>query len=203
VQGARTFISRQLDDWWGLGGQSGGSGGQGLGQFAARLANLVPARLARQTDEGTVTSTGRGSRSGNSGAQAGGTTGPGALGKISRTGKPARGGNPKLVGSPVLRIHEGRPFLMATVQAPASDRERVLTADVEVVVEGGGKEGEPPAGAAFPQVLQWQSATTGAVIRGASMLLSPGNASDWYVFATYVQDAVVRFKVRQEVRDAG
>ena len=201
VQGARSFIAKQLDDRWGIGGQSGGSGGQGLGQFAARLANLVPARLAQRDDRGTtssgVSSVSRGAGAGSSeGAIGGGSPGSGA-------GRLSRGGSPKLVGSPVLTVHEGRPFLVAKVQVPASDLERVLAAEVDVVVEGGGREGEPPAGATFPQILQWQSAVTGAVVHGASMLLSPGAASDWYVYATYVADAVVRFKVRQEVRHAG
>jgi hypothetical protein len=201
VQGARSFIARQLDDRWGIGGQTGGSGGQGLGQLAARLANLVPARLARQGARGTASSIATSASGGagtenNEGAIGGGSPGSGL-------GRQSRGGNPKLVGSPALTIHNGCPFLVAKVQVPASVLERVLTAEVDVVVEGGGKEGEPPAGAAFPQILQWQSAMTGEVVPSASMLLSPGAASDWYVYATHVADAVVRFKVRQEVRHAG
>jgi hypothetical protein len=35
------------------------------------------------------------------------------------------------------------------------------------------------------------------------MLLSAGIESDWWVYATFVPDAVVRFRVSQAVSDAG
>ncbi|WP_250031664.1 hypothetical protein [Paractinoplanes maris] len=188
VQGARTFILKQIDERFGMGTQAGGSGGQGLGQFAARLASVVPARLTDTPPAG-----------GRPGTNGGGGNGGGGVGG----GRPARGGAVRLSGPPSLRFHDGRPFLVATVHAPASSVRRVVTAEVEVVVEGGGREGEPPAGALVPQILQWQSVSDAAVVQGAAIMLSPGQASDWYVLATYVPDAVVRFKVGQEVTDAG
>lgn len=197
VQGARSFVLKQIDERFGLGAQTGGAGGQGLGQFASRLADLVPARSVRP-ERKTADGPGPVNRSGGGGNVAG--TGGNAGGGTTRT---SRGGPPRLSGAPMLRFHEDRPFLVATVHVPASDTGRLVTAEAEVVVEGGGKEGDPPAGAAVPEVLQWQSVADGTVIDGPAVQLSAGAASDWYVFATYVPDAVVRFRVGQVVHDAG
>jgi hypothetical protein len=184
VQGARSFIARQLDDFLGLGTHAGGRSSQGLGQFAARLASVVPARTSED--------------GGGAGSERGGGDGP-SRGSSVRT---RRGGTPKLTGSPVFRVHNGSPYLVATVLVPPSDAPRTVTAEVEVVIEGGGREAQPPMGAAIPEVIQWQAAATGDVVRGPSVWLSAGDASQWYVYATYVPDALVRFKVSQAADSA-
>lgn len=113
-----------------------------------------------------------------------------------------RGGKPRVVGTPSLQIHQGHPYLVASVKVPADVSARIVSADVEVVVEGGGRESEPPLGAAVPQVMQWQSAS-GNVVQGKSIRVPAGEESDWYVYATYVPDAVVRFRVIQVTPNAG
>lgn len=198
VQGARTFVQKQLDERLGLGPQSGGSGGQGLGQLSALLAGIVPARSSQGPKDDDVGGGGAGGMSTNGSGSGGGWNGGGhASGASSR-----RGGRPRLHGSPVLLVHEGKPYLVATVKVPAGDATRVVSADVEVVVEGGGRESEPPLGAAVPQIFQWQSAA-GAVARGRTVAIPAGEESDWYVYATHVPDAVVRFRVSQVTSDAG
>ncbi|TYB58919.1 hypothetical protein FXF51_35940 [Nonomuraea sp. PA05] len=200
VQGARTFILKQLDERLGLGPQTGGSGGHGLGQLSALLAGIVPARMNPCSEKGEAdNSVGGGGQPGASFTSSGTWGGGGGNG-----GSPAprRGGKPRLHGSPVLQVHEGKPYLVAAVEVPAADASRVLSADVEVVVEGGGRESEPPLGAAVPQITQWQSAS-GAVAHGRTVTVPAGQESDWYVFATHVPDAVVRFRVSQVVSDAG
>jgi hypothetical protein len=163
------------------------------------LAGIVPAQLTGgpkddELDDGSV---------GVGGAGGIGTNGGGGWGGVSGYGggaSPRRGGRPRLYGSPVLQVHDGKPYLVATVKVPAADITRVLLADVEVVVEGGGRESEPPLGAAMPQIMQWQSAT-GAIERGRTVRIPAGQESDWYVYATHVPDAVVRFWVSQVTSD--
>jgi len=112
------------------------------------------------------------------------------------------GGKARLTGAPSLRIHQGRPYLVAPVRVPADLAVRIVSADVEVVVEGGGRESEPPLGAALPQIMQWRSVTGDAVVEGRSIRIPAGEESDWYVYATYVPDAVVRFRVSQVLFNA-
>lgn len=195
VQGARTFVQKQLDERLGLGPQAGGPGGQGLGQLSALLAGIVPARLEPKDDESDDVAVG-GTRTNGGGSSGGGIGGSG--GRPS----PRRGGRPRLQGSPMLQVHEGKPYLVAAVKVPAADVTRILVADVEVVVEGGGRESEPPLGAAVPRILQWQSAA-GAVAPGRTVTIPAGDDSDWYVYATHVPDAVVRFRVGQVTSHAG
>jgi len=101
----------------------------------------------------------------------------------------------------VLRVYQGRPYLVAGVKVPVSSVDTFLEATVEVVVEGGGREGEPPLGAGVPQIMEWQSAA-GSVTRGPTVRIPAGGETDWYVYATHVPDAVVRFRVRQVTSDA-
>lgn len=194
VQGARTFLQKRLEEWLGLGPQAGGPGGQGLGQLSALLAGVVPARLngeriSKPDHGGEVTGRGGIGIDGGGGSDGGTTL--------------RHGGKPRLVGAPMLQVHQGRPYLVATVKVPAAGVVRVLSADVEVVVEGGGRESEPPLGAAVPQIMQWQSAAGDVVMRGKNVQVPAGEESDWYVYATHVPDAVVRFRVSQGTSDAG
>jgi hypothetical protein len=192
VQGARRFVLRQIEEKLGLGGPVGGGGGQGLGELSARLSSLVPTVAA--TGASPVAPTSNGSRSPGSGV--GGISGGGgrAAGRV--------GGHARLVGSPALQLHDGTPFLVALVHVPAADRSRRVRAEVLVVVEGGGRETEPPAGALMPAVTQWQPVGGGPAVHSATLDLPAGEASDWWVYATHVPDAVVRFRVTQETAHA-
>ncbi|TLP62017.1 hypothetical protein [Microbispora triticiradicis] len=196
VVGARSFVQKQLDERLGLAPQSGGSGGQGLGQLSALLASVVPARFSSsEQKDSTLDPAGGGAGRGGIGINGGNGLGSGAPSR--------RGGKPRFAGLPVLQVHQGQPYLVATVKVPAADVARVLSADVDVVVEGGGREGEPPLGAAVPQIMQWQSTAGDVVVRGRTIRMPAGEESEWYVFATHVPDAVVRFRVTQDTSDVG
>ncbi|MBB5775049.1 hypothetical protein [Nonomuraea jabiensis] len=201
IQGARTFVQKQLDERLGLGPQTGGSGGQRLGQLSALLAGIVPARLSARPKDGESDNDNAGGEGiGGSGTNGGNGSGGGG-GGYGGGSSPRPGGRPRLHGSPELQVREGKPYLVAAVKVPAADVTRVLSADVEVVVEGGGCESEPPLGAAVPQIMQWQSAA-GRVESGRTVRIPAGEESDWYVYATHVPDAVVRFRVSQVTSDA-
>lgn len=202
VQGARTFVQKQLDERLGLGPQSGGSGGQGLGQLSALLASIVPARMSRRPKDDESGAGGGGTGGIGTGGGDFGGGGRGSTGGLEGGVSSRRGGRPRLHGTPMLLMHEGEPYLVAAVKVPAAVASRVLSADVEVVLEGGGRESEPPLGAAVPRIMQWQS-TTGVVARGRTVTVPAGEESDWYVYATHVPDAVVRFRVSQVTSDAG
>ncbi|MFG1655378.1 hypothetical protein ACGFIY_02465 [Micromonospora chersina] len=188
VLGARTFVQRQLDERLGLGPQAGGTSGQGLGQLSALLAGIVPARL--HTGRRTEGPDNEGRSGGGEGLRpsGGGSFGPAPSRRV---------GKARLTGPPSLRVHQGHPYLVAPVRVPADLQVRIVSVDVEVVVEGGARESEPPLGAALPQVMQWQSANGNVVVEGRSIQVPPGEESDWYVYATYLPDAVVRFRVSQ------
>jgi hypothetical protein len=199
VVGARTFIQKQLDERLGFGAQAGGAGGQGLGQLSALLAGVVPGRFVDSAGSGLRDDARETSNPvGGGGVGSGEGTGPGGSRVATR-----KGGSPKVVGAPALQVHHGSPYLVALVRVPPADVSRLLSADVEVVLDGGGRETEPPLGAAVPSVIQWQSVGGDNVVPGRSMRLTAGAESDWYVYATHVPDAVVRFRVSQVVSDAG
>ncbi|WP_350274843.1 hypothetical protein [Kribbella sp. HUAS MG21] len=89
---------------------------------------------------------------------------------------------------------------MAKVHVPPSSTDRTVRAEVAVVVEGGGRESAPPAGAPVPVVTGWRTQDDRGV-DGAEVVVHPGDSSDWWVFASYVPDAVVRFKVSEGSAD--
>ncbi|GIF96589.1 hypothetical protein [Catellatospora citrea] len=207
VQGARSFVQKQLDERLGHGPQAGGVGGQGLGQLASFLAGVVPGRIFGQAAGGTEA--GDGERDGVAGGWTGevdvsgaASAGSGPGGGTAAGAALRRGGRPRVTGTPMLQVHQGLAYLVATVKVPGADVARILSADVDVVVEGGGRESEAPLGAAVPEIMQWRSAGGDVVENGRSVRISAGDESDWYVYATHVPDAVVRFNVSQVSADA-
>ena len=188
VQGAKSFITRQVDLRLGIGSQAGGSG-QGLGRLASRLSSLIP----------PLDSTSKMNASGPS--VHGGSPGT-RRGDTRESGKSAFGssaGEPRVVGQPSLHVYDGVPLVVAKVLVPAAQSTRVLSAEVFVVLEGGSREVEPPAGAVLPSVQQWRPVRgDGPAFYGSSLVLGPGAESEWWVYATHTPDAVVRFRITQE-----
>jgi hypothetical protein len=78
---------------------------------------------------------------------------------------------------------------------PAADKPRNVQAEVDVVIEGGGVENDPPAGADVPTIVEWRSVGYGEVSSGDLLTLPPGDETDWWLHATYIEDAVLRLKV--------
>jgi hypothetical protein len=202
VQNARTFILKRLDESFGGPVQVSGSGGQGLGELAARLASLVPA-LAGSGASGDALLSGRGLPV--PGPGPGGSSWEGSAGSAggqkegSSSTATRRGSGPRIVVGPLLRVVDGQVFLAARIRIPAAPNSRRIQAAVTVVLEGGGAEAEVPAGSEVPRITQWQSADGGKVVHGADLVLSEGGDSEWWVYSTHVADAVVRFKVTQEI----
>jgi hypothetical protein len=174
VQGARNFVVKTVDAELGLGDGATGGQAKGLGALSSRLASLLP----------SVSATGPGAKhsrpSGGSGGQ----------GRVV----------PRIVDGPNLHRYNGKLHLMAKVHVPASATDRTVRAEVAVVVEGGGRESAPPAGAPVPVVTGWRTEGDRG-IDGPEVVVRPGDSTDWWVFASYVPDAVVRFRITEGATD--
>jgi hypothetical protein len=175
VQGARNYILKTIDTDLGLGDSATGGQAKGLGALSSRLAALLP----------PITATGPEPR----------RPGPGG-------GSGGRGGaTTRIVEGPWLERFGEKLYLIAKVHVPAASVTRTIRAEVSVVVEGGARESDPPAGAATPSVTGWRSQDD----RGASgpnLTVGPNDPTEWWVYSTYVPDAVVRFKVTEGIADA-
>jgi hypothetical protein len=102
-----------------------------------------------------------------------------------------------LLGTPILKMRNNGPVLVARVLIGASDTERTVAAEAHVVIDGGAQEQTPPIGASIPSILGWSSvATDTEAATGPVLRLPAGPAVEWWVSATHVPDAVVAFRVR-------
>ncbi|MFB6726261.1 hypothetical protein ACFCV3_39190 [Kribbella sp. NPDC056345] len=173
VQGARHFVTKTVDTTLGLSTSAAGGQGGGLGALSSRLASLLPA----------IDGVGAG------------LAGPGP-GGASRSG--ARNGTaPRIVEGPRLERYEEILYLVAKVHVPNSPTVRNVRAEVSVVVDGGGRESDPPAGALTPEITGWRSAD-GNVSSAEFITVGAADCTEWWVYSTYIPDAVVRFKLREE-----
>lgn len=135
VQGARTFLTRQLDERLGFGTQAGGSG-HGLGQLASRLAGVIPSRASTVGNDGEsqvlaggASPTGAdGATSGDPQSSGGSPTGDGSAppfvgGALAGSSGPRSrpGGPPRVLGAPSLEVFDGTPFAVARVLVPSSE----------------------------------------------------------------------------------
>jgi hypothetical protein len=111
---------------------------------------------------------------------------------------PARrtGRRPRLIGAPFLGFDEGTPYVIARVQIPAVTYERQVEAEAGVVLEGGGLEAEAPLGARSPTVRGWRNVDRGTVREGATLTVEPDDGGEWWVYADFVPDAVVRIRIK-------
>jgi hypothetical protein len=196
VQGSRRFITKQLED--ALAGTiiTGTAGGAALGELAQRLSAIVPGGIMTSRDDGgpdalgpSRDATGIASNGGRPVAGAAPSSGNGSLRPVGPDSRP------RVLGSPALRFIEGQPFIVARVGIPLAASDRLVEATVQVVVDGGGVEGEAPVGVHRSTILEWQQVETGRVTRGPVLSLAAGDGGDWWVVAAYVPDAVVRVKV--------
>jgi hypothetical protein len=184
VQRVQGFISGQIEQAIGNGHADRAGEGAGLGELSARLAALIPAH----------TKSAAGTETNSDGPRSGGASGGrdrGGEGAGSRRGA----WKPRITESPRIQIVEGTPRVVARVRVPAADTPRNVLASVEVVVEGGGIESEPPARAGVPEILEWRPVGEGASAEGELLTLPPGDESDWWLHSTYVADAVTRLRV--------
>jgi hypothetical protein len=154
---------------------------QGLGTLSARLGTLIP---------GVSASNGAGAGAG--GGFGGGAGGGSGGGKGSSSTKSPK---PRLTEEARLQLHDGVLRFVARVSVPAIAAPLSVRAAVDVVLDGGSTEAASPGGADVPEIIEWRQVDGPAVSGGAVLTLQPGSATEWFVYASYVDDAVVRFRV--------
>jgi len=182
VQRLQSFIARQIEQSLNTYHADRTGVGAGLGDLSARLGTLIP-------PSAVVSANGRAAASSQSNSEVRGD----GEGRVRPGRRPPW--KPRLSEEPRLQILEGEPRVVARVHVPAAGHPRTAQARVDVVVEGGGTEADPPEGAVIPRIIEWRAVTGGDVAVGDVLSLPAGEACDWWLHASYVDDAVVRLKV--------
>lgn len=175
VQNARVFTRRRLEELFGSARRTQGQGAAGLGVTASRLARLTPGLSggrATSRDKTSLPTPGR---------------------RRART--PSRGA--RVLEGPALQVFRDQAFIVARVLVPGSESTNVWAAEVDVVVDGGGKESTAFAGALNPAVIEWRPVAGGPSVTGHSVQIGAGNDSEWWVYALHVPDAAVRMTIRR------
>ncbi len=155
-----------------------------LGAFSDMLGGLVPGEVG----PGATT------------PQAGGVS-PGA----GRTGGGGGGGHRgrvaqiRVSGKSSIELMGGRPTLLVPFEIEHVGSEAaIVTAEADVVVEGGAFEDEPPTGSDRPRVLEWRG-PRGKVVEGAQpCTIPPELAGAWVVAVSMPHDAMVAVSLRVE-----
>ena len=175
VQNARVFIRRRLDEDFGSANRTQGQGAAGLGVLATRLARLTPGLSGGRAASRDRTS------SSNPGRRQAGTSYRSA----------------RVLEGPTLQVFRDQAFVVARVLVPGSESTRIWTAEVAVVVDGGGKESTGFAGALSPAVIEWRPVAGGPSVAGHSVQIGAGGDSEWWVYAVHVPDAAIRMTIRK------
>jgi hypothetical protein len=175
VRGARVWIRSRLRSQYQAELKDGDSR-PGLGALAARLASLVP-------DLNTHSS---GAASQLAKPQAG-------SGRTSSSGDRKS----RISDAPRVLFKNGAPFIVATVDLGSKDKPYSLLAHAQVVLEGGAKETEAPAGGHSPQVIGWESHDGVRVANGATLNVTDETSASLLVVATFIPDAVVRLSLEE------
>lgn len=200
VQGARRFILKQLNELTTPPATAGVDGGAaGLGEVAFRLAGLIPGGILATPDTGRSAPAQPSPRDDDPRIQPSRHHTPETTAGTSQT-RPTRGragASPRLSSDPILQIHEGTPYLVAKVTIPAVPHARDVDAEARIVLDDGGVETDPPPGAPEPRILQWRHVDQALSVDGPALHIPEGyGPSDWWLFASWVPDAVVRIRVR-------
>jgi hypothetical protein len=98
----------------------------------------------------------------------------------------------RLVGEPNLLIYDSIiaaefPFTIAGTR----NLESVTISGRPIVFIDGGKETEPPLGAAMPRVLAWREVDTDRIVPGAVLQLRQPLSVKWSVIISQLPDAAV------------
>jgi hypothetical protein len=167
-----------------------GDASQGLGKLSARLGSLIPGVGASDYSRTGKHAGAADDLRGRNGAGVGDASQSRGVGSSN-----TKSSRPRIVEQPRLEIHgEGLRFV-ARVLIPGSRSPRSVRAAIDVVLDGGQTEGESPEGADVPKIVEWKLAGGAEIIEGSDLLLPAGEAAEWYVHASYVDNAVVRFRV--------
>jgi hypothetical protein len=206
IRGSRKFIRDTMTETLMPATPVGGAV-SGLGVLAAELAGLIPLSVG--------TGPGLGGGSTDAGSQGlkpgglGGSSGSGASGSSGSGGTDQSGNgakrrshlpkSPQVKGAPRLSLEAEGLRIAARVIVPESDQQRRVTANAFVVLDGGGRETEPPLGADQPVVLAWRSEPGQAVSEGPTLALGPGECGELTVLVSHVPDAVIRIAFTTQV----
>jgi hypothetical protein len=111
---------------------------------------------------------------------------------VAKLGRYVRSPTIRLVGELELLMYSGRvaaefPFSLSGTRS----LESVTIAGSPSVFIDGGKETEPPLGAAIPQVLAWRELDTSRIIPGPVLMLSQPISAKWSVLVSQLPDAAV------------
>lgn len=172
VRGAKRFIKETLNAEIAPKGKSSGDGVSGLGALAAELAGLIPAAAGNAPSSEPR--------------------------RTSSSSNPKGKREPYVKGEPRLVLHDGVPHVIARVVVPPAAARRSILATASVVLEGGGAETQPPLGATQPAIVGWRRESDQWQASGAAIQVDGAESSDFFVYATYVPDAVVRISVATE-----
>lgn len=152
---------------------------QGLGALAARLASLVP----------TV-------------ASIGATPTP----VVPRSGNTAHGGSSRsggaypssqIVGNPSVLFKEGRPAVYGVVEVAHREGDYTLRGEIRVVLEGGTRESEPPAGEGVPSILGWETLDGRQLSSTSELKIEKSTPETVFLVGSFVSDVVVRLLLRE------
>lgn len=147
---------------------------KGLGSLAARLASLVPSVASIGADPAPA-----GSRSGNP----------------ARRGISASGGahrSSQIVGSPSVLFKDGRPAVYGVVEVARRQIGYTLHGECRVVLEGGSRELEPPAGEGVPTILGWETLDGRRLSSSSELKIEESTPNTVFLVGSFVPDAVVR-----------
>jgi hypothetical protein len=187
IDGTRTFIRKQVAEDIGMSVQAPSGMDAGLGELSSDLASLIPGTdgLSASAPDDADPQTDEEQKQG----------GGGGGGDSRSSARKPKAGAARIVDGPRLAINGDNGFLVARVLVPESEAARTVRADALVVVEGGGTEGEPPVGARSPRVLGWRITDGSKETAESALSLPAGPQEEWFVYAEYLPDAVVRMKV--------
>jgi hypothetical protein len=198
VQNLSRFLNREIGQIVSPRVTNGGETSQGLGELSSRLGVLIPI-ADFELDNKLSPSNGCASES---------TTSCSTETENNRGSAPQRNRrnsihSPRIVGNPRLEVLGASAYFVARVDIPASDVERTIRAGIDVVVEGGKTETDPPEGAKQPVIVQWQSDLQADPVHGPLLTVPPGDATKWTLYGSYVADAVVRFRLSEVAIEGG
>lgn len=174
-----------------------GEPSRGLGELSSRLGILIP-RSGSVADQQAALSEQRGH-----GDPSDNTRSRGASGSTRSSGQRKFRRKPRIVGTPLIEVRDDVPYFVAAVELPVSDVEIKVRAGIDVVIEGGKVEIDPPEGADTPKILEWRSASSEDAVAGPVVTSMPGGPTEWKVYASYSNDVVVRFRVSVILADGG
>jgi len=154
----------------------------GLGQGSRRLAGLAANVSATAPDP-----VGRSSDSARD--NAGGGAGSGAR---ATSGSPAAA---IVVGDPWIDTYRDGVgvFVRVRVEDPAAIE--LIRGKLDVVLDGGSREGDAPVGAPLPAILGWMPARNATIFRPGSTLRGFRDFADWIAVGEFHDSVVTRFRL--------